>query len=70
VQKQFEQIFNAFWLDRTGYGRFWEDLTKERVESFLFNIPQFREKLATYPRTSNCELFTKLDALIAERVGQ
>ena len=39
VQKQFEQIFNAFWLGRTGYGAFWEELTKERVESFLFNIP-------------------------------
>ena len=53
VRNQFEQIFNAFWLGRTGYGAFWEELTKERVESFLFNIPQFREKLAEYPRTSN-----------------
>jgi uncharacterized protein (TIGR00661 family) len=68
VRNQFEQIFNAFWLDRTGFGAFWEELNKERVESFLFNIPQFREKLATYPRTSNRELFTKLDALIAERL--
>jgi uncharacterized protein (TIGR00661 family) len=68
VQKQFEQIFNAFWLERTGYGRFWEELTKERVESFLFNLPVFREKLATYPKTSNRELFSKLDALIASRV--
>jgi len=67
VQKQFEQIFNAFWLGRTGYGAFWEELTKERVESFLFNIPQFREKLAAYPKHSNRELFTKLDALIAAR---
>jgi uncharacterized protein (TIGR00661 family) len=65
VRNQFEQIFNAFWLDRTGYGAFWEELTKERVESFLSNLPQFREKLAGYPRTSNLELFTKLDALIA-----
>ncbi len=68
VQNQFEQIFNAFWLERTGYGRFWEELTKERVESFLFNLPVFREKLATYPKTSNRELFTKLDALIASRL--
>jgi uncharacterized protein (TIGR00661 family) len=65
VRNQFEQIFNAFWLDRMGYGRFWEELTKERVESFLFNIPQFREKLADCPRKSNLELFTKLDSLIA-----
>jgi uncharacterized protein (TIGR00661 family) len=65
VRNQFEQIFNAFWLGRTGYGAFWEELTKERVESFLYNLPHFREKLAEYPRTSNRELFAKLDALIA-----
>jgi uncharacterized protein (TIGR00661 family) len=68
VKNQFEQIFNAFWLGRTGYGAFWETLTKECVESFLFNLPQFREKLATYPRTSNRELFAKLDTLIAGRL--
>jgi uncharacterized protein (TIGR00661 family) len=65
VRNQFEQIFNAFWLGRTGYGAFWEELTKERVESFLFNIPQFREKLAGYPRMSNQKLFARLDELIA-----
>jgi uncharacterized protein (TIGR00661 family) len=64
VRNQFEQIFNAFWLDRVGYGAFWEELTKERVESFLLNIPHFCEKLASYPRRSNGELFAKLDALI------
>jgi len=68
VRNQFEQIFNAFWLGRTGYGAFWDELTKERVESFLFNIPQFREKLAEYPRTSNHVLYAKLDLLIAERL--
>jgi uncharacterized protein (TIGR00661 family) len=66
VRNQFEQIFNAFWLGRTGYGAFWEELTTERVESFLFNLPAFREKLTEYPRTSNHELFAKLDALIAD----
>ena len=70
VRNQFEQIFNAFWLGRTGYGAFWEELTKERVESFLFNLPLFREKLAEYPRRSNQELFAKLDSLIAARLQQ
>lgn len=64
VRNQFEQTFNAFWLGRTGYGAFWEELTKERVESFLFNLPLFHERLAKYPRTSNEKLFQKLDALI------
>jgi uncharacterized protein (TIGR00661 family) len=70
VRNQFEQIFNAFWLDRTGYGAFWEELTKERVESFLFNIPQFREKLARYSRRSNRELLDKLESLMSLYLGR
>ena len=29
VQHQFEQIFNAYFLDKEGYGAFWEELTKK-----------------------------------------
>jgi uncharacterized protein (TIGR00661 family) len=65
VEHQFEQIFNAYWLERLGYGAYWEDLNKERVESFLYNLPDYREKLADYPRQGNDALFAKLDSLIA-----
>jgi uncharacterized protein (TIGR00661 family) len=66
VAHQFEQIFNAYYLAKAGYGAYWEGLNKERVESFLYNLPYFREKLASYPRQGNDALFAKLDALIAE----
>jgi uncharacterized protein (TIGR00661 family) len=66
VKSQFEQTFNAYYLDKMGYGAYWEDLNKERVESFLFNLPLFRERLAQYPRQGNTALLEKLDALIGE----
>lgn len=69
VKRQFEQTLNAYYLDRMGYGAYWEDLNKERVESFLFNLPAFREKLAEYPRQDNSALFEKLDALIGNSTG-
>jgi uncharacterized protein (TIGR00661 family) len=69
VAHQFEQIFNAYWLQKAGYGAYWEGLNKERVESFLYNLPHFREKLATYPRQGNDALLAKLDALIAEHTS-
>jgi len=69
VEHQFEQIFNAYWLDKVGYGAYWEELNKERVESFLFNLPHFREKLKSYPRRGNEELLGKLDGLLAEFIG-
>ncbi len=69
VAHQFEQVFNAYWLEKAGYGAYWEGLNKERIESFLYNLPHYREELATYPRRGNEALFAKLDALIAEHTG-
>lgn len=64
VSHQFEQIFNAYWLEKSGYGAYWEELNKECVESFLFNLPHYRESLASYPRQGNQALLQKLDGLI------
>jgi uncharacterized protein (TIGR00661 family) len=66
VKHQFEQIFNGHWLAKMGYGAYWEELNKERVESFLYNLPLYREKLADYPRQGNSALLAKLDNLIGE----
>jgi uncharacterized protein (TIGR00661 family) len=65
VQNQFEQTFNAYYVGKMGYGAFWEDLSKEKIESFLFNLPLYSEKLAAYPRAGNQALLNKLDELIA-----
>jgi uncharacterized protein (TIGR00661 family) len=66
VEHQFEQIFNAYWLEKMGYGAYWEELNKERIESFLYNLPQFRARLADYSRQGNAKLLEKLDSLISE----
>jgi uncharacterized protein (TIGR00661 family) len=66
VKNQFEQTYNAYHLDKMGYGAHWAELNKERLESFLFNLPVFRENLASYPRQGNTALLAKLDSLISE----
>jgi uncharacterized protein (TIGR00661 family) len=66
VSHQFEQTFNAYYLAQMQYGAWWEDLNKERVESFLYNLPFYREKLKSYPRQGNDALFAKLDGLIGQ----
>jgi uncharacterized protein (TIGR00661 family) len=65
VSHQFEQIFNAYWLEKSGYGASWQELSKERVEAFLYNLPQYKEALAKYPRPGNQALLEKLDTLVA-----
>lgn len=66
VAHQFEQIFNAYYLDKVGYGAYWEDLQKEKIESFLFNLDFYRENLTRYPREDNSALISKLDSLISQ----
>jgi uncharacterized protein (TIGR00661 family) len=66
VKRQFEQVFNAFYIGEMGYGAYWEDLNKERVESFLFNLDEYRKNLADYPRADNSAILAKFDELIAE----
>jgi uncharacterized protein (TIGR00661 family) len=66
IEHQFEQIFNAYWLDKMGYGTYWDELNKERIESFLYNLPGYRERLTAYPRRGNAALLDKLCSLVAE----
>lgn len=66
VSHQFEQIFNAYWLEKSGYGAYWEELNKERVESFLYNLPHYRQALTEYPRQGNAALLGKLDTLVSQ----
>lgn len=65
VKHQFEQILNAIWLEKMGYGACWQELNKERVESFLYNLPDYRERLADYPRQGNAALLSEVDSAVA-----
>jgi len=66
VKNQFEQTFNAYWVDKMGYGAWWKELSREKIESFLFNLPVYAEKLSSYSRGGNQALLAKLDDLIAK----
>ncbi len=64
AKNQFEQTFNAYYVEKLGYGKFWEDLDKEKIESFLFNLDFYRENLQKYPKEDNAKIFAKIDELI------
>ena len=68
VKRQFEQIFNAFYIEQMGYGMYRDELSRQDVELFLSQLSGYRENLATYPRMDNSVLFGKLDRLIANFV--
>lgn len=64
VAGQFEQILNAFQLEQLGYGKHWDELNKERIESFLYNIDLYRKNLKKYKKEDNSKIFQKIDQLI------
>lgn len=62
IRAQFEQVLNARWLERLGYGRFAKDLRDPAVvHAFLDAVPGCEEKLAGYEQDGNRELLAALD---------
>jgi uncharacterized protein (TIGR00661 family) len=67
VKSQFEQIFNAYYINQAGYGAYWKELEKEKIESFLFNLDVYRTNLQQYPRQDNSALLAKVDELVGKQ---
>jgi uncharacterized protein (TIGR00661 family) len=66
LKRQFEQVFNAYYIQKMGYGVYWDDLNKEHIEAFLFNVDEYRETLADYPAQDNSRIFAKVDELVGQ----
>ena len=66
VGGQFEQVLNARYLEREGYGLAADELTAQRLGAFLERLPDFERKLAGYNQDGNSELLAKLDDLLLQ----
>jgi uncharacterized protein (TIGR00661 family) len=64
VVGQFEQLLNALYLEREGYGRYARTLDSTTVSTFVDAVPACEERLATYSQDGNRELLEKLDELL------
>ncbi|WP_394837240.1 teichoic acid biosynthesis protein [Pendulispora rubella] len=64
VRRQFEQVLNARYLEKLGYGREASQIDAEAVKSFLDIVPRCEEKLASYTQDGNRELFRAVDEFL------
>lgn len=65
LEGQFEQVLNARWLQRLGYGMAADHLHDPRtVRAFLDAVPSCEERLASYSQDGNRLLLGELDALL------
>ena len=63
VKKQFEQIINAIYLEKAGYGVHLERTNKIQMELFLSNLHRYEENLKNYPREDNSKILKKINDL-------
>lgn len=66
VRKQFEQILNARYLERLGYGLTGGEITDALLGAFLERLPDLSRALAGYQQDGNADLLASLDAKLAE----
>ncbi len=62
--RQFEQMLNAMYLRKLGYGDYCSQLTPEAIKDFLGNLSQYENALADYSQEGNSLIFDKLDKLL------
>lgn len=53
VRRQFEQIVNAKYLERLGFGKYEEHITQEKVEMFLSNLAKHEKALRDQKQVGN-----------------
>jgi uncharacterized protein (TIGR00661 family) len=69
LKEQFEQILNARYLEREGYGLAAETIDAPALGRFLEGLPDFERKLAGYSQDGNTDLLGALDASLARAAG-
>lgn len=66
IEGQFEQVLNALYLQKLGYGLHAPTLTQAKVEAFLEGLPQFAQALEGYQQDGNEVILSRLDALLSQ----
>ena len=64
VGKQFEQILNARYVEKEGYGLCAEELSRARLGEFLERLPEFGRNLAAFRQDGNRQILGALDRLL------
>ncbi len=64
VRGQFEQILNARYLERLGYGRMAGEIDAAAMRGFLDAVPACEERLAAYAQDGNRLVLDELDHLL------
>ncbi len=65
VEKQFEQVLNALYVQELGYGAYARRITDEVLGAFLEGIPEHAQALAGYTQDGNTVALAALHEQLA-----
>ncbi len=63
LERQFEQIVNAYYLEKLGYGKYALSTNREEIVEFIARLNQYKLKLAGYSNRNNL-LYRELENII------
>jgi len=66
VRNQFEQILNAVYLQKHGYGEYHKIASADAIKNFISNLPKYEKSLKNYKQDGNGVLYRETDKAIAE----
>ncbi len=66
IRRQFEQICNAIYLQKKGYGEYHKKLSEDIIKKFISKLPTYRKNLKHFKNHDEKEFFNKLDEKIDE----
>lgn len=64
VKRQFEQIINAYYLEKLGYGKYCKELSKENLQDFISHLDYYKNNLKKYIPEDNSKIINKLNEVI------
>ena len=68
IRKQLEQVINARYLEVEGFGLAADEISADRLSTFIERLPDYERRLASYHQNGNADLFGALEKGIAEAV--
>jgi uncharacterized protein (TIGR00661 family) len=66
VENQYEQVLNAWYLEKLGYGVFADKIELEPLRKWAQNIPRYSKALSNYHHDSNMQLYKTVRRVLEE----
>jgi uncharacterized protein (TIGR00661 family) len=66
IQGQFEQVLNARYLEKMGFGLSADEISRERLGQFIERIPDCERHLASYTQDGNKDLLAGINRSLAD----